>query len=203
MFETLLSAALAFAGTNTDDIFILMILYAQAEDRRGTMSVTAGQFLGLGILTAVSMLAALGTQLFLAEYVHLLGLVPLALGIRALPLWHREEEKGEAKHYAGRQISAVSTALITAANGADNLSVYIPLFSQYSLSDFLLTLFVFALMTALWCRLGSSAADHPYVRKVLVRYKHIIVPAVLIVLGLLILVSGCTVVHSSNTLDSG
>lgn len=58
-------------------------------------------------------------------------------------------------------------------------------------------------MTALWCRLGSSAADHPYVRKVLVRYKHIIVPAVLIVLGLLILVSGCTVVHSSNTLDSG
>ena len=171
MLETLLSAALAFAGTNTDDIFILMILYAQAEDRRGTMSVTAGQFLGLGI--------------------------------RALPLWHREEEKGEAKHYAGRQISAVSTALITAANGADNLSVYIPLFTQYSLSDFLLTLFVFAFMTALWCRLGSSAADHPYVRKVLVRYKHIIVPAVLIVLGLLILVSGCTVVHSSNTLDSG
>ena len=185
MLETLLSAALAFAGTNTDDIFILMILYAQAEDGRGTMSVTAGQFLGLGILTAASMLAALGTQLFLAEYVHLLGLVPLALGIRALPLWHREEEKGEAKHYAGRQISAVSTALITAANGADNLGVYI------------------ALMTALWCRLGSSAADHPYVRKVLVRYKHIIVPAVLIVLGLLILVSGCTVVHSSNTLDSG
>lgn len=171
MPAVLLSAVMAYAATNIDDIFILMILYAQAEDRRGTMSVTAGQFLGLGI--------------------------------RALPLWHREEEKGEAKHYAGRQISAVSTALITAANGADNLGVYIPLFSQYSLSDFLLTLFVFALMTALWCRLGSSAADHPYVRKVLVRYKHIIVPAVLIVLGLLILVSGCTVVHSSNTLDSG
>lgn len=171
MLKTLLSAALAFAGTNTDDIFILMILYAQAEGRKGIMNVTAGQY--------------------------------LALGIRALPLWYREEEKGEAKHYAGRQISAVSTALITAANGADNLSVYIPLFSQYSLSDFLLTLFVFALMTALWCRLGSSAADHPYVRKVLARYKHIIVPAVLIVLGLLILVSGCTVVHSSNTLDSG
>lgn len=180
---------MAFAGTNIDDIFILMILYAQAEDSRGIMSVTAGQFLGLGILTAVSMLAALGTQVFLAEYVHLLGLVPLALGIRALPLWHREEEKGEVNHYAGRQISAASTALITAANGADNLGVYIPLFSQYSLSDFLLTLFVFALMTALWCRLGSSIADHPYVKKRITRYKHIIVPAVLIVLGLLIFFS--------------
>ena len=73
---------MAYAATNIDDIFILMILYAQAEDRRGTMSVTAGQFLGLEILTAVSMLAALGTQLFLAEYVHLLGLVPLAPGKR-------------------------------------------------------------------------------------------------------------------------
>lgn len=203
MLETLLSAALAFAGTNTDDIFILMILYAQAEDRRGTMSVTAGQFLGLGILTAVSMLAALGTLLFLAEYVHLLGLVPLALGIWAVLDWHRKGTGESARMDDCNQIGVIQTALITAANGADNLGVYIPLFSQYSLSDFLLTLFVFVLMTALWCRLGSSAADHPYVRKVLVRYKHIIVPAVLIVLGLLILVSGCTVVHSSNTLDSG
>ena len=47
---------MAYAATNIDDIFILMILYAQAEDRRGTMSVAAGQFLGLGILTAVSWL---------------------------------------------------------------------------------------------------------------------------------------------------
>ena len=56
MPAVLLSAVMAYAATNIDDIFILMILYAQAEDRRGTMSVAAGQFLGLGILTAVSWL---------------------------------------------------------------------------------------------------------------------------------------------------
>lgn len=193
MPAVLLSAVMAYAATNIDDIFILMILYAQAEDRRGTMSVTAGQFLGLGILTAVSMLAALGTQLFLAEYVHLLGLVPLALGIRAVLDWHRKGTGESARMDDCNQIGVIQTALITTANGADNLGVYIPLFSQYSLSDFLLTLAVFALMTVLWCFIGASIADFPYIRKKIARFRHIIVPAVLIMLGLHILSSGSSI----------
>ena len=77
--------------------------------------------------------------------------------------------------------------MLTIANGADNIGVYIPIFSGYSLADFAVTLAVFAVMIALWCYLGFALANYPYIRRKIVRYQHILVPLVLIALGLFIL----------------
>ena len=187
MATTFLTAVLSFASTNIDDIFVLMILYAQMQNSKGIIRVVAGQYFGIGFLTALSVLGALGTQIFPPQYIGLLGFLPLFLGIRAWINYRcgpKEEERNTGDH---AQISFFSVALLTIANGADNIGVYIPIFSGYSPADFAVTLVVFAVMVALWCYLGYVLANHPYFKRKIVRYQHILVPLVLVALGLFIL----------------
>ena len=82
MIASLFTSVAAYISTNVDDIFVLMILLAQAA--KGTKGrLIAGHFLGVGILTAVSVLGALGLQNLPLKYVGILGLVPIWLGIHA------------------------------------------------------------------------------------------------------------------------
>ena len=58
MTTSLFTSVIAYISTNIDDIFVLMILLARAA--KGTKGkLIAGHFLGVGILTMVSMLGAL------------------------------------------------------------------------------------------------------------------------------------------------
>ena len=81
-----------------------------------------------------------------------------------------------------------SVALITIANGADNIGVYTPLFASFSAGQMMILCAMFAFMIALWCILAKRIADLPLLNKVLVRYKHVLVPIVLVMLGVYILV---------------
>ena len=56
IFALPLVAVLAFASTNVDDLFLLASLFVDKEFR--TMPVVAGQFLGMSLLVAFSVLAA-------------------------------------------------------------------------------------------------------------------------------------------------
>ena len=78
-------------------------------------------------------------------------------------------------------------ALITIANGADNIGVYIPLFAGFSLWQMGTALSVFSLMTGLWCLLSIRLSDLPVLQKLLRKYKPVLIPAVYILLGLYIL----------------
>lgn len=183
MAEVLAAAAAAFVSTNVDDIFILMLLFAQAEGRAAKGRIVAGQYLGLGALTAVSMLCALGLGRVPQGWLRLLGLVPVALGVRAFLIRnHMEEESVSA-------VGVLSTAALTVANGGDNLGVYIPLFAGFSADGLVITAVVFALLCGLWCLLGMKLASLPRVQAVIRRWKGILVPAVLILLGLSIILS--------------
>lgn len=181
MVEALISSAAAFIGTNIDDIFILMLLFAQTADRVGKGRIAAGQFLGMGLLTAVSMVAALGLGMVPGRYLRLLGLVPIALGIRAWVGRHAEEET------AMKGLGVVAVAALTVANGGDNLGVYIPLFARFNGTQLLVCAAVFAAMTALWCLLGAKLASLPRVQPVIRRWKGVLVPAVFVLLGVSIL----------------
>lgn len=187
MAATFLTAVLSFVSTNIDDIFVLMILYSQAQNSKGIVRVIAGQYLGIGALAILSIVGALGTQIFPPQYIGLLGFLPLFLGIRSWIGYWRGQERQEQKPEKKTQISFWGVSLLTMANGADNIGVYIPVFSGYTLTEFIITLTVFAGMIALWCYLGLSLANYPYIKEKITRYQHILVPAVLIVLGLSIL----------------
>lgn len=73
MVSAFFTAILSFVSTNIDDISILMILFAQVYDLRGIRRIIAGQYFGIGILCAISILGALGTQFFPPRYIGLLG----------------------------------------------------------------------------------------------------------------------------------
>ncbi len=165
MAATFLTAFASFASTNIDDIFVLMILYAQTQNRRGIIQIIIGQYLGIGCLTALSILGALGTQVIPSKYIGLLGVFPLILGVRAWITYHNQQYAQENEEQKNTQISLISVALLTMANGADNIGVYIPAFSGYSFMDFVVTIIVFIFMIAFWCYLGFRLRTPPLYQK--------------------------------------
>ena len=180
MGEAVFAAAAAFAATNIDDLLVLMLLFGQAEDRLSRRKICLGQLLGIGFLTAVSAVCAVGLGMVAQRHLRWLGLVPILLGLRAI--WNREEEAD-----APSAVGVLATAMLTVANGGDNVGVYIPLFAGYTPGRLLVCAGVFAGMTLLWCLLGSRLAALPRVGETIRRYKAVLVPAVFILLGLSIL----------------
>lgn len=199
MSASLLSAtgiALAvYASTNIDDLLILAVFFADPQVRVG--AVVAGRFLGLAVLVLASAAAALLAMAVPGEWIALLGLVPLALGLRLLPALFggnggADEQKEEAPAGAlqparrGFVAQSLTVAGVTLANGGDNLGVYIPLFATAP-QAIVTYIAVFAVMTALWCALGYLVVNNPLIGDRIRRHGHVLLPVVLITLGLYIL----------------
>lgn len=185
MLETIIASTAAFTGTNLDDLFLNLLFFPQADSPRSVRSVVAGKYLGIGVLVLLSLLGAGGAQLLPQKALALLGLIPLALGLRA---WFPRNDSNEGPPVSA--LSVWSVAGVTLANGGDNLGVYIPLFAGYPAPQLAVVLLVFALLTAVWCVMGRRLADLPRLREFLLRHRAEIVPVVLTALGLYILAKG-------------
>lgn len=191
MFNALLTAVVAFVSTNLDDIFVLMLFFVQCSTVRQKLDVLAGQYLGIGVLVLISLLGAAGLQFVPQDYVRLLGLVPIALGMREwLAYRNHGDNPDEDETAPSGKFRAGNVMLVAIANGADNIGVYIPLFTGFSSAQTVLFVIVFAVMTALWCFLGAKLADLPALKRFLQKYKPALVPVVYIALGLYILIGG-------------
>ena len=177
MVTSILTSIIAYISTNIDDIFVLMLLLAQTKAKG---RIIAGHFLAVGLLTAISMLGALGLQNLPLKYVGILGLVPIALGIKA---WF-DQGDGEVE---AKSVGIFSMAMITLGNGADNVGVYIPLFTGFSGGERVGAVIIFAVMTALWIWLASSLAELPKIKAVIGKYKSVAIPVVFIALGVFII----------------
>ena len=186
MTETLLISLTAFAGTNIDDLLINTFLFADSKTPSDACSLTAGKYLGMGTLTAISILSALGLQLLKFQYLSLLGVVPILLGIRSI-IETLRGTNGDASPQNRSHTLWIHMMIVTIANGADNLGVYIPLFTGFSAWQMAATVCVFALMTGLSCLLAAKLSRTALLRNFLNRYRSVIVPAVYILLGLYIL----------------
>lgn len=184
-----------FATTNIDDILLLSAFFA--DRALHARSVVVGQFVGIGALTAASAAAALFALAIPEGWIGLLGLAPLALGVRrllALPSSRTasDAEEAERLHAAEARVERVAhsrwiaVALVTVANGGDNLGVYIPLFA-HTPAWIPVYAAVFAVMTGLWCAAGHRLVQHPILGTRIRQCGHVSLPFVLIGLGLYIL----------------
>ena len=178
-----------FASTNIDDIFLPMAFFADSRLRRS--AIVVGKFVGIGSLTLLSAIAAAGSFVVSPEWIALLGIVPLGLGLHALwsnrraALVHEDDDGIEQAPTAFlAQVGAV--AGVTAANGGDNLGVYVPVFAE-DFSAIPVFILVFALMTVLWCVAGNLLVSHPRISGSMRRLSRHLLPYVLIVLGVWIL----------------
>jgi cadmium resistance protein CadD (predicted permease) len=186
LLATLALAASVFAATNVDDLLLLAIFFA--DPRMSPRAVVAGQVLGIAALTATSACLALLTIEIPRPYVALLGLAPLALGVRALRRLRAspdDDAVGERRTPGGaNQVLAV--ALVTVANGGDNLGVYVPLFAKEP-AAIPWHAGVFLILAFVWCAISRWSVRHPAVGPRLQRFAHTALPFVLIGLGLWIL----------------
>ena len=186
-------AVVVFVSTNLDDILLLAIFFADRSLR--PRNVVAGQFLGIGTLVAASSVAALAALVVPEGWIALLGLVPLALGIRRLAALTRagdgdeEDEAALSAELAAEKrlrSQALAVSGVTIANGGDNLGVYIPLFASEP-GAIPIYAAAFAVLTAAWCGLGWLLVNNRVLGTHLRRYGHLALPFVLIGLGLYIL----------------
>lgn len=182
-----------FATTNVDDIFLLSAFFA--DRHLHARNVVLGQFLGIGLLTAVSAGAAIASLVIPEGWTGFLGLVPLVLGIQKL--WQlragadTQSSNGEARGHEERlerrtHSQVLAVAGVTVANGGDNLAVYIPVFASdlQAISTYAI---VFGVMTGVWCAVGYKLVNNAVLGHHIRRYGHILLPVVLIAIGAWIL----------------
>jgi cadmium resistance protein CadD (predicted permease) len=177
-----------FASTNIDDVFLLVAFFADARLR--VRDVVIGQFAGIAALTAVSLALSLAAVAVAGQWVGLLGVLPLALGLywawRALR--GRADDDADAAPASARPMGAVAVAAVTIANGSDNVAAYVPLFASQTFWERALAVAVFAVMTGVWCLAAHWLVHHPRLGGPLRASARVALPIVLIALGVYIFV---------------
>lgn len=183
-------AAVVFAATDVDDIVILTLFFvaARTTGRPRPWQIVAGQYLGIGALAVASAVVAAGLLVVPDPWTGLLGLLPIALGVRAL----LDTDDDEAPAVVG---SALGVAGVTIANGADNVAVYVPVFRALGPADSAVFLLVFVVLIALWCAAGAWLGNHPRVTRLVERAGHWLVPTIFIAIGVVILTTSGILPH--------
>jgi cadmium resistance protein CadD (predicted permease) len=184
-----LVAIVAFAATDIDDLFVLMIFYSSRSFP--ARQVTLGQFIGIGVLVVISILGSLIALVVPVYVIGLLGLVPIAIGIKNL-IEGRDNNKTSSTQTVPKEnksyLAFLTVAAITISNGGDNIGVYVPLFSKYNTVDQITMLTsVFIAMTAIWCITSYYLVNHPSLASRIRNIGTIIMPFALIGLGVYIL----------------
>ena len=191
----------AFVGTNVDNCLVTMGMVAGAPLERAHR-IAAGQVLGFALLVAVAAGAAAVLFEFSAAAVGLLGLVPLAIGVRGLVGLRRRRVEPELGAPGGRHRwraadrgvgrSLIAAALVTIGAGGDNLAVYIPLFRVGGVTKFASIAVVFAVGEVAVTALILIGGRHPRARGLMTRLGTVAVPVLLCGVGVLVLVQAGT-----------
>lgn len=190
---TVLSGVWPFVVTNVDDFVLLTVLFATVGRGGPTgRQIVTGQYLGIGILVVVSSLVALGLSPVPVRWTGLLGLVPIGLGVRGLLRLRRPSDDGrQLGSGAGAVAGTGGVMALTLANGADNLSVYIPLFRQAGAARTATYIVTFAVLVGVWCLVARSLADRRLLVAGIDRVGHWLVPLLYIAIGIrVVVVSG-------------
>lgn len=180
-YLAVLSASITtFAATNIDDAFLLTLFFAR---RIPTRRIVAGQYLGFAAIVGISLIGVRGALAIPHRWIHFLGVLPLAIGVKRL-LQARRSDTKEPRITE----SMASIALLTLSNGADNISVYVPFF-VIGRAQLWLILSTYAALVAVWCFVGRWLGSHSLALRSLDRWGHWAVPLVFVGLGIYVLSS--------------
>jgi cadmium resistance protein CadD (predicted permease) len=199
MLESVIStagaAAVIFVATNIDDLVVLVGFFSDRKLK--AVDVVGGQILGIAALVLISVVAAKASLLLPMRFVGLLGLIPIALGIRHLVRRneHEADEEGAPDRVDAssnwRQILTI--AVVTIANGGDNIGVYTPVFAVRSSAELLIMILMFALMTFIWCVACHWLVNHRRFGAPVQKLGSLLLPYTLLAIGVWVLYEADTV----------
>ncbi len=184
MIKTFILAISAFISTNIDDFFIDSILFFDCKSKKETNEVIIGKYLGMSILVSVSLIITTNIP---KNFIGYLGFIPLILGIKEIIENLKNDDNEQKQNRSTNKI--INTTLITISDGADNIGIYIPIFVQLDQYQIMITILVFLILIYLYSKLAISITEIPLIKKILEKYRNIIVPLVYISLGIYILVN--------------
>jgi cadmium resistance protein CadD (predicted permease) len=183
-------AALAFVGTNIDNVLVTTAMVATAPPERARR-IAAGQVVGFAVLILVAVATAIALFDVPTRAIGLLGLVPLALGIHGLfALRHPDAHQRAARRAFGKGV--IAAALVTIGAGGDNLAVYIPLFRSANGAGRGATALAFLIGEVLLTLLVLNAGRHPRTRAAVSRIGTIATPLLYCAIGVFILIDANT-----------
>src|SRR4051812_47586051 len=144
ILETVLTGSVTFAATNIDDLFVLLLFFSQVDGELLNWHVVLGQYLGFAALVALSLIGSLSVLVVPQEWIGVLALLPIFLGIRALTKLRSESEESKPIESSG----IYSVAAVTFANGGDNIAIYVPLFASAGFASLGVIILVFFFLIA-------------------------------------------------------
>ena len=176
-------AVALYIATNLDDALLVVALFADTTLRPA--HVFAGQYLGMALLYGASLGASLLGLLVPIEYLGLLGLIPVLMGLAGLRelAWPDDDSDQKLPISTIARGGVFSVTAITVASGGDNIAVYVPAFAVMPLSERLLVGVVFALLVALWVGGAYVLTRHPRFGAPLRRYGRVALPITFIGIG--------------------
>ena len=200
----------AFTATNLDDILILLLFFSQVNAVFRRRHIVFGQFLGFTALVLASLPGFFGRLIFPPDWIGMLGLLPIAIGLSRLLNPDSDDSEAEAeleqseKSFFSSFLSpqTYSVAAVTVANGGDNIGIYVPLFASNTLESLAVILAVFFSMVGVWCYAAYRLIQMRAIADTLTRYGNQLVPFVLIGLGIAILVKSGTLASPTLSIIS-
>lgn len=200
----------AFTATNLDDILILLLFFSQVNAVFRRRHIVFGHYLGFSALVLVSLPGFFGSLIFPPDWLGMLGLLPIAIGLSRLLNPETDDSEGEAElgqsknSFLSNFLSpqTCSVAAVTVANGGDNIGIYVPLFASNTLESLAVVLAVFFAMVGVWCYAAFRLIQMRAIADTLTRYGNQLVPFVLIGLGFAILVKSGTLASPTLSIIS-
>lgn len=213
----IITALISFVCTNVDDIFVLMLFFSQINKSIKMYHIILGQYLGISILLIISIIGTLGISIIPHEYVGLIGLIPIYLGINEYFRYKKESKNNELinqkedqdndlNEIAEKDDNSITTVIkkiinpsvfkvvsLTLANGGDNIGIYIPLFSNMNSIEILITIITFIFLIGLWCYIAKSLSEYNFIKNNIEKYKHIVIPIIFMGLGIFIILESGTI----------
>lgn len=184
MLQTIITAIMTFVSTTIDDIFVVTVLFADAKTKRDRINIYAGEYIGIMTTFALGLAGAFAASFIPGKFIGLLGFVPIIMAVIYIikALKGEDDDDDEIKG-----LGVVSVALLSLSNGGDNIGVYIPVLTGLDIKNIILTAVIFLICIALFCILAQKIGSVRKIRNFVEKYKQIIIPGVLIILGIMIL----------------
>ena len=197
MIQTIVTAAILYIATALDLLVILLMFFARAKTRKEYRDIYIGQYIGSVALIVVSLFFV-----FVLNYVPekwilgLLGLIPIYLGIKVAIYGDSEGEERAKKELNEKGLSKLvgTVAIVTIAScGADNIGLFVPYFVTLSITDLLITLFVFLILIFFLVFTAQKLANIPGVGEIVEKFGRWIMAVIYIALGLFIIIENDTI----------
>ena len=187
MIKTIVTAIITYFATSFDEISVLFLLYNKSTNRGKGKTITITYFLGTFLLVALSLLGAFGLVKIPVKWaVGFIGLLPLIMGMKMLI--KRDDDEEKAMESANKhQILWVRVLVITIALGADDLGVYIPLFTTLTGWEIVLMLLIFAVGVAVTCFVSYRLTRIDRITSFIEKQERFLIGVIFMAIGILVM----------------